>query len=264
MTNDGSNSWRKGAHFESEYFLTLTYLPPVQAEERIKGFLFEGGNKSTSDHLATQVLDRFRSRLDVFENMFGSLFRAERLKRRRWTDDLGFQHEYDDLLRYLRRCISGDDHPFALPEIPCFLNDLLACDDFYGGVQPRIGPRHIRVIAIDGFPRVSSPGILRALDTLAIEYRWNTRALLLDADFACRVETINAVEAWRGSLPGDGYSNVRRIILHTLNLADMMPVTSVWAGLQGHPSPLFPEQSAPLLYAGHEWRYSIPSKPPYF
>jgi hypothetical protein len=39
-------------------------------------------------------------------------------------------------------------------------------------------------------------------------------------------------EGHRGSIPGDGYSNVRRPLLHTLNLADMLPVTSVWAGLR--------------------------------
>ena len=32
----------EGAHFESEYFLTLTYLPPPEIEERAKGWLFEG------------------------------------------------------------------------------------------------------------------------------------------------------------------------------------------------------------------------------
>ena len=53
--------------------------------------------------------------------------------------------------------------------------------------------------------------------------------------FACRVETVNAVEAWRGSLPGDGYRNVRRVVLHTLNLADMMPITAVWAGSKEQP-----------------------------
>ena len=67
--------------------------------------------------------------------------------------------------------------------------------------------------------------------------------------FSCRVEDINAVEAWRGSLPGDGYSNVRRVLLHTLNLADMMPITSVWAGLRENPSALMPKHSPPLLYA---------------
>src|SRR5690349_12722804 len=205
-------------------------------------------------------------------------------------------------------------------------------------MEPRVGRKHIRVIAIDGFPRVSSPGILRDLDQLPIEYRWNTRAILLDPDesramldkhrkkwrskirgwkdqilrtqsgavdihaqemaadaeeamgvaaagdvqfcqytatiicldedldrlyestrlvmktvqnlgFSCRLEDVNAVEAWRGSLPGDGYSNVRRVLLHTLNLADMMPITSVWPGLRENPSALMPKNSPPLLYA---------------
>ncbi len=328
----------EGVHFESNYFLTLTYLPPVEVEEKIKGFLFEGKRPAGENQIATQVLDRFRSRIDVFENVFGSLFHAARLKRARITDDFGFAEECDELLRYLQRCISGDDHPIARPEIPCFLNDLLASRDFYGGIEPRIGAKHIKVIALDGFPRASSPGMLRALDSLGIEYRWNTRALLLDSEearglldkhrskwkgkirgwkdqifrtqggpvnahavtmaadaeaamaladagdvqfaqystnvicldedkdrlyettrlvmktiqqlgFSCRVETVNAVEAWRGSIPGDGYSNVRRIILHTLNLADMLPIASVWAGMPENPSPLFPKQSPPLLHA---------------
>jgi type IV secretion system protein VirB4 len=67
--------------------------------------------------------------------------------------------------------------------------------------------------------------------------------------FSCRVETVNAVEAWRGSLPGDGYCNVRRVLLHTLNLADMLPITSVWAGLRNNPSALMPKHSPPLLFA---------------
>ena len=37
---------QEGAHFESEYFLTLTYLPPVAAEERLKGWLYEGREHS--------------------------------------------------------------------------------------------------------------------------------------------------------------------------------------------------------------------------
>src|SRR5207247_10200590 len=49
--------------------------------------------------------------------------------------------------------------------------------------------------------------------------------------FSCRLEDVNAIEAWRGSVPGDGYSNVRRGPLPPLKLADILPITSVWAGL---------------------------------
>ncbi|WP_198970499.1 conjugal transfer protein TrbE [Xylophilus sp. ASV27] len=43
-------------------------------------------------------------------------------------------------------------------------------------------------------------------------------------------ETLNAVEAWMSSIPGNVYANVRQPIISTLNLAHMMPVSAVWAG----------------------------------
>jgi len=54
-------------------------------------------------------------------------------------------------------------------------------------------------------------------------------------------ETTNAVEAWLGSLPGHVYANVRQPLVHTLNVAHLVPLSSVWAGpprnehLQGPP-----------------------------
>ncbi len=43
-------------------------------------------------------------------------------------------------------------------------------------------------------------------------------------------EGVNAVEAWLSSLPGHAYANVRQPLVHTLNLAHLMPLSSVWAG----------------------------------
>jgi type IV secretion system protein VirB4 len=43
-------------------------------------------------------------------------------------------------------------------------------------------------------------------------------------------ERLNAVEAWLSSLPGQVYANVRQPLVHTLNLAHLMPLSSVWAG----------------------------------
>jgi type IV secretion system protein VirB4 len=63
--------------------------------------------------------------------------------------------------------------------------------------------------------------------------------------FASIRESVNAVEAWLGSLPGHVYGNVRQPLIHTLNLAHLIPLSSVWAG---------PVRNAhldgpPLLYA---------------
>jgi len=43
-------------------------------------------------------------------------------------------------------------------------------------------------------------------------------------------ETMNAVDAWLGALPGHARANVRRPMLNTLNLAHLMPLSAVWAG----------------------------------
>ena len=43
-------------------------------------------------------------------------------------------------------------------------------------------------------------------------------------------ESLNAVEAWLSSIPGNAYANVRQPIISTLNLAHLMPVSAVWAG----------------------------------
>src|SRR5207244_11679306 len=72
---------------------------------------------------------------------------------------------------------------------------------------------------------------------------------LTDAGFPGRIETVNALEAYLGSLPGHGYPNLRRPLLSTRNIADLLPVTSVWPGLATNPSPFFPPQSPPLVWA---------------
>lgn len=72
---------------------------------------------------------------------------------------------------------------------------------------------------------------------------------LNDAGITGRIETVNAFEAYLGSLPGHGSPNLRRPLLSTRNLADLLPMTSVWPGLAANPSPLFPASSPPLLWA---------------
>jgi type IV secretion system protein VirB4 len=70
--------------------------------------------------------------------------------------------------------------------------------------------------------------------------------------FSARIETVNAFDAFLGTLPGHGTPNVRRPLLSTANVADLLPITSVWPGLSINPSPYFPPQSPPLLWAKTE------------
>ena len=56
------------------------------------------------------------------------------------------------------------------------------------------------------------------------------RKEILSQGFAARVETLNALEGWLGTHPANTYSNLRRIILHSLNLADILPLSTIYAG----------------------------------
>jgi type IV secretion system protein VirB4 len=66
--------------------------------------------------------------------------------------------------------------------------------------------------------------------------------------FFGRIETVNTLEAWLGTLPGMTYPNIRRPLLHTLNLADLLPLSSVWPGLPENPNNLYPAGSPPLMH----------------
>src|SRR5580692_10666262 len=88
----------EGAHFESDYFLTLTYLPPIEAEEKVKGWMFEGRNGDVGSGVVHQILERFKSRVEMFENVFSALFRIEKLNRCGFLDDHGFYQVHDRML----------------------------------------------------------------------------------------------------------------------------------------------------------------------
>ena len=66
--------------------------------------------------------------------------------------------------------------------------------------------------------------------------------------FNARIETINTIDAYLGSLPGHGVENVRRPLLNTLNLADLMPLNTIWAGKSAAPCPLYPPMAPALMH----------------
>ena len=45
-------------------------------------------------------------------------------------------------------------------------------------------------------------------------------------------ESLNAVEAWLGTIPGQAYANVRMPLINSLNLAHLLPLSAPWAGPQ--------------------------------
>ena len=301
---------QEGVHYESSYFLTFLYLPPAEEGGRAERLLYEGRDRN-QDAEAREVqrgfVDRTERVLGLVEGFMPEIT---------WLDDVG-------TLTYLHSTVSTKRQRVRVPEIPMYLDAVLADQPLTGGLEPMLGNAHLRVLTVVGFPTFTTPGILDDLNRLAFAYRWSTRAIMLDKtdatrlltkirrqwfakrksiaailkevmtneastlldtdahnkamdadaalqelgsdaigqafvtatvtvwdddprvadeklrlvekviqgrDFTCMVESVNAVEAWLGSLPGHAYANVRQPPVSTLNLAHMIPLSAVWAG----------------------------------
>ena len=298
-----------GTHFVSGYFLTFLWLPPAEDAARAETWLYEGREQSGVNpwELMRGFIDRTDRVLALFDGFMPECH---------WIDDAA-------TLTYLHSAISTNRHRVRVPEVPMHLDALLADQPLTGGLEPRLGLSHLRILTITGFPTATTPGLLDEMNRLAFPYRWSTRAILMDKtdatklltkirrqwfakrksiaailrevmtneqsalvdtdaanksldadmalqelgadmagmayvtatvtvwdadpriadeklrlvekiiqgrDFTAMPETVNAVDAWLGSIPGHAYANVRQPPVSTLNLAHMIPLSAVWAG----------------------------------
>lgn len=65
-----------------------------------------------------------------------------------------------------------------------------------------------------------------------------------DQKFTASIEGANSVEAWFGMLPSLYYFNVRRNLIHTMNMVHQAPISGIWAG----PKMNYFLNAPPLLY----------------
>ncbi|MEZ0243687.1 MAG: conjugal transfer protein TrbE [Sphingomonas sp.] len=163
----------EGAHFESAYFLTLQWMPPVEDAARAEGWLYEGRAKAGVDPhaLLASFVDRSARLLQLLEGF---------VPEARWLDD-------GETLTYLHSTVSTKRQRVRVPETPMHLDALLADVPLVGGLEPMLGRQHLRTLTVTGFPSATFPGLLDDINRLAFPYRWVTRAITLDKTDATRL-----------------------------------------------------------------------------
>jgi len=329
---------RMGAMYEGYFVLTLTWFPPVLAQRKFVELMFDD-NAETPDHKARtmSLIGQFKREISNIESRLSSAVKLTRLLGQKVITESGTEITHDEFLSWLQFCITGQHHPVQLPSNPMYLDAVIGGQELRTGVVPKIGRNLIQVVAIEGFPLESTPGILTALGELPCEYRWSSRfifmdqheavkhldkfrkkwrqkvrgffdqvfntnagpvdqdavsmvadaesaiaevnsgivaqgyytsvVILMDEDrtrlemsarqverainrlgFAARIETINTMDAYLGSLPGHGVENVRRPLINTMNLADLLPTSTIWTGSASAPCPMYPPLSPALMH----------------
>lgn len=322
--------------YTSRFAITITYFPMPDTASKIGNFLVDGVEKGNA---GKEAIKRFKNQVLEIQGRLSAFLKIRRMKDE--IDERTGEIRNSEILQYLEYCVSFRNRPFRLGMVPMYLDAVLGRHDLATGFTPRVGSLHIAALAIEGFPAMTSPGILDFLSRLPVAYRWSNRFIFLDPDqaekeinkyrskwsqkrksmlnivkenaggqathinihadnqtndavvamaeassgqvrfgyytsvilladedekrlddiarevmkvienhgFGVRLEDVNAVEALMGSMPGNVYANVRRPLIHTLNLAHLLPFTAVWPGPDENPCPFYPPHSPPLLYA---------------
>ena len=322
-------------HFESRHAIILSWRPPERRRAGLARYIYSDV-ESRSASYADTAIESFRTSIREVEQYLASVLSIRRMETREIEERDGMRMaRYDELFQFIRFCITGENHPIRLPDIPMYL-DWLATAELQHGLSPMVEHRFLGVVAIDGFPAESWPGIINSLDLMPLTYRWSSRFMFLDDQdarqklertrkkwqqkvrpfidqlfqtqsrsidqdaaamvaetedaiaeassqlvaygyytpvivlfdessarlqekaeavrrliqaegFGARIETLNATEAFLGSLPGNWYANIRDPLINTRNLADLIPLNSVWSGNPTAPCPFYPPSSPPLM-----------------
>ncbi|MFP7891219.1 VirB4 family type IV secretion/conjugal transfer ATPase [Pseudomonas aeruginosa] len=176
-----------GTMFEGYFVLTLTYFPPMLAQQKFVELMFDD-DATPPDHKARtrNLIDQFKRDCGSIEGSLSSVLKMSRLRGNKVTLEDGRTVTHDDMLRWLQFCITGVSHPVMLPSNPMYLDAVLGGKELWGGVVPKVGRNFIQAVAIEGFPLESAPGILSVLAELPSEYRWSSRFIFMDTHEAVK------------------------------------------------------------------------------
>jgi type IV secretion/conjugal transfer VirB4 family ATPase len=168
-------------HFESQHALILTYRPPEKNKSKLVKYIYsDDASRKTS--FASRTLDYFKTKIREFEQYMANVVSIRRMETHEVPEGQAGKERrgrYDDLFQFARFALTGENHPIRLPDIAMYL-DTLVTAEFHHGLNPIVDGRYIGVVAIDGFPAESWPGILNTLDLMPITYRWSSRFIFLD------------------------------------------------------------------------------------
>ncbi|NRP74872.1 hypothetical protein ILFOPFJJ_05795 [Ensifer psoraleae] len=126
----------------------------------------------------------FKNAIREIEQYFANTLSIRRMETREAAERGGERvARYDELLQFIRFCITGENHPIRLPAAPMYL-DWIATAELEHGLTPKVENRFLGVVAIDGLPAESWAGILNSLDLMPLTYRWSSRFIFLDTEEA--------------------------------------------------------------------------------
>ncbi len=165
---------QRNLHFSNKYYITMTYMPPDDAETKFDEILKDKNkNKGKVMRQLEEVgyimhLKRFKLALINFQDS------VRELKLRKLNSE--------EFLSFIYHCMTGNSHGVKLPKTVMYLDHILGrVGDLHNTLTPKIGNKYFRALTIVDAPDDSYVSILDNLTKQQIEYRWNKRFICLSA-----------------------------------------------------------------------------------
>ena len=165
MDNERKALFSSGYHFESKFYATLYYLPPLDSREKIKEMLIEG--REHKEVKGTDTIRSFMEQVQKFYDTFTGLKIPISLL------------SADETLTYLHSMVSDTPRPIKMPKHNLLLDKYLYDSPLNGGLEPKLNHKHIRVIVPIKFMKSTDFGYLDVLNQLDFPYRWSTRCFCM-------------------------------------------------------------------------------------
>jgi len=146
--------------YKNQYYITIVYMPPLTF---IDSF-FDEKEKNNYLFYLNYFLNEIQTIVKSLKNVLSYI---------RYLNDA-------DTLTYLHSCISINRGHISVPEVPLFLDYVLADNILECGITPKLGNFFLGIITINGHHPQTFSQIIKDLDKIDVEYRFSTRLILMD------------------------------------------------------------------------------------
>ncbi|MEF2772963.1 MAG: conjugal transfer protein TrbE [Megasphaera massiliensis] len=184
--DDRRDYYESSAHYESEYYLILSHVPPATTRSKIQQYFISESTAQKDRDVDTRafikLVDNFLANCNLVTDLLSKfLGNIEKLST-------------EETLRYLHNLISDHDMPIRYNPDQ-YLCDYLSDCSLLCGREPRLGKKWFKVVAFRSFTPLTESGMLDALNNLNIEYRWSCRFICLSPQDA-KEEIYNYQKRW--------------------------------------------------------------------
>ncbi|CAL7906144.1 type IV secretion/conjugal transfer ATPase, VirB4 family [Fusobacterium necrophorum subsp. funduliforme ATCC 51357] len=192
--------FKSGHHYESDYYITFTWLTPTDQLQKAKSLFFKKTDQEVIINFVEEHLKYYNQELTKIYALLSDILQECRILS--IDEVVSFYHSLvsdnpelqlkaprafyykgeliatGNLIEKYKETLQQEEIRTEL--LPVLLDSYLYDSGITGGIEPKIGKYHIRTVSLLKYPGDAIVGILDELNRVNIEYDWCSRYIMMD------------------------------------------------------------------------------------